>query len=184
MRLTFDTPPVDRVAAAGRAFTAIGEWEALMGNDDDSTPPGAIAFSRLFGYADDPDPARDPELEQALARDPGLRADFRRLLERSARHRIPRLAAAAGSEITRRDGDGCRIRLEASLAEPDQTYVIIELADEDAPAPGRLFIVDAEDRCSAFPLPPSRGGVIQLLEDGGSDLVQGLRDVQTEVFLR
>ncbi len=62
--------------------------------------------------------------------------------------------------------------------------MIIELADGDAPAPTRLFIVDAEDRCNAFPLPPSRGGVIQLLEDGGSALVRGLRDVQTEVFLR
>ncbi len=184
MRLSFDTPLGDHVVAAEWAFTAIGEWEGLMGTDEDNEPPGAIAFSRLFGYADDPDPARDPELERALARDPGLRGDFRRLLEHIARYRVPRLAAAVGGEIARRDGDGCRIRLEASLAEPDQTYVIIELADDDARAPGRLFIVDAEDRCSAFPLPPSRGGVIQLLEDGGSDLVQGLRDVQTEVFLR
>lgn len=184
MRLTFDTPPDDRVAAAERAFTAIGEWEALMGTDEDRAPPGAIAFSRLFGHADDPDPARDPELERALARDPELRGDFRRLLERIARYRVPRLAAAAAGEIARRDGDGCRIRLETSLAEPGQTYVIIELADTDAPSPARLFIVDAEDRCSAFPLPPSRGGVIQLLEDGGSALVEGLRDVRTEVFLR
>ena len=184
MPLTFDTPPGDRVAAAERAFTAIGEWEELMGTDDDSEPPGAIAFSRLFGYADDPDPARDPEVAQALARDPGLRADFRRLVERIARHHVPRLAAAAGGEIIRRDGDGCRIRLETSLAEPDQTYVIIELDDDDATAPARLFIIDAEDHCHAYPLPPSRDGVIQLLEDGGSTLVRGLRDVQTEVFLR
>jgi hypothetical protein len=184
MRLSFDTPLGDHVVAAERAFTAIGEWEGLMGTDEDNEPPGAIAFSRLFGYADDPDPARDPEIDRALARDPGLRADFRRLLERIARHHVPRLAAAAGGEITRRDGDGCSIRLETSLAEPDQTYVIIELVDADAPSPARLFIVDAEDRCNAFPLPPSRGGVIQLLEDDGSDLVRGLRDVQTEVFLR
>ncbi len=184
MPLTFDTPPGDRVAAAERAFTAIGEWEELMGSDEHRAPPGAIAFSRLFGYADDPEPNRDPELEQALARDPGLRADFRRLLGRLARHHVPRLAAAAGGEIVQRDGDGCRIRLETSLAEPDQTYVIIELADGAATAPARLFIIDAEDHCNAYPLPPSRDGVIQLLEDGGSALVQGLRDVQTEVFLR
>ncbi len=183
MRLTFDIPPGDRVAAAERAFTAIGEWEELMATDEDSESPGAIAFSRLFGYADDPDPARDPEVDHALARDPGLRADFRRLLERIARHHVPRLAAAAGGEIVRRDGDGCRIRLETSLAEPDQTYVIIEL-DDDATAPARLFIIDAEDHCNAYTLPPSRDGVIQLLEDGGSALVQGLRDVRTEVFLR
>ncbi len=183
MRLTFDTPPDDRVAAAERAFTAIGEWEELMGSDEDRAP-GAIAFSRLFGHADEPDPAHDPELEQALARDPGLRADFRRLLGHIARHHVPRLAAAAGGEIVQRDGDGCRIRLETSLAEPDQTYVIIELADRDATAPARLFIIDAEDHCTAYPLPPSRDGVIQLLEDGGSALVQGLRDVRTEVFLR
>ncbi len=184
MPLTFDTPLDDRVATAERAFTAIGEWEELMGIDEDSEPPVAIAFSRLFGYADDPNPARDPELEQALARDPGLRADFRRLVERIARHHVPRLAAAAGGEIVQRDGDGCRIRLETSLAEPDQTYVIIELAGGDATAPARLFIIDAEDHCNAYPLPPSRDGVIQLLEDGGSALVQGLRDVRTEVFLR
>ncbi len=49
MPLTFDTPPGDRVAAAERAFTAIDEWEELMGTDEDSGPPGAIAFSRLFG---------------------------------------------------------------------------------------------------------------------------------------
>ncbi len=184
MRLSFDTPLGDHVVAAEWAFTAIGEWEGLLGTDQDHEPPGAIAFSRLFGYADDPDPNRDPELERALARDSGLRADFRRLLGRIARHHVPRLAAAAGGEVTRRDGDGCRIRLETSLAEPDQTYVIIELAAGDAPAPTRLFIIDAEDHCNAYRLPPSRDGVIQLLEDGGSALVQGLRDVQTEVFLR
>ena len=184
MRLTFETPPGDRVAVAERAFTAIGEREALLGSDQDDERPPAIAFSRLFGYADNPDPARDPELEESLARDPALRADFRRLLERIARLHVPRLAAAAGGEVTRRDGDGCRIRLESSLAEPDQTYVIIELTDPDAPTPTRLFVVDAEDQCSAFALPPSRGGVIQMLEDGESALVRGLRDVETEVFLR
>ena len=183
MRLTFDIPPDERAAAAQRTFTAIGEWEALMVTGDDNLP-GAIAFSRLFGYADDPNPAPDPELERALALDPGLRADFRRLVERIARHHVPRLAAAAGGEIARRDGDGCRIRLESSLAEPDQTYVIIELTDRGAPAPARLFVVDAEDHCSAFALPPSRDGVIQMLEDGESPIVRGLRDVQTEVFLR
>ena len=119
---------------------------------------------------------------KAPARDPGERAPG--ILERTALHRLPRVAAASPGTITSRDGAGCRIRLQESRAEPDQTYVIIEVADAAGLSPAHMFIVDAGGQCRKFALPEARNGVIQFLVERQSDLLAGLLDIKTEVFLK
>jgi hypothetical protein len=144
----------------------------------------SIALGRFYTYVTEPGGPEDPELERALEEDPALRADFRRLLEKTAASYLPQVAAASSGTVERREGQGCRIRFEASRAEPNQTYVIIELSDPETPMPGALFVFYAEYRCVRFALPPAHDGVIQILLEQDSDLLAKLRDIKTEVFLR
>jgi len=142
-----------------------------------------ISFGRLYAYAVEPD-VLDPELDGALQADETLREDFQRLLERTAMIRVPRVAAASPGTIMSRVGDGCQIRFQASRAEPNQTYVIIDLTDKEARAPTNMFVVNSRSECMKFSLPPARNGIIQFLVEQGSDLLVGLLDIKNEVFLR
>ena len=165
-------------------------FDAIMNLEDVTKAKGepfrrrSIAFSRLYTYVTEPGVPEDPELERALEEDPALCADFRRLLEKTAASYLPQVAAASSGTVEQREGQGCRIRFEASRAEPSQTYVIIELSDPEAPMPGALFVCCAEYRCVKFALPPAHDGVIQILLEQDSDLLAKLRDIKTEVFLR
>jgi hypothetical protein len=119
-----------------------------------------------------------------LERDPALRADLHRLLEKTAVSYLPQVAAASSGTIKVREGQGCLIRFEASRAEPSQTFVVIELTNPETPVPGHLFVCDAENHCLKYPLPPASDGAIQILLEQGSDLLDRLLDIDTEVFLR
>ena len=121
-------------------------------------------------------------VERALAESPALRADLRRLLGKTAARRLPRLAAASSGPLSARDGEGCRIRFEASRAEPSQVYVIIELQDEEAPAPRSLIVCD-DSGSRKFALPPPHNGTVQVLVERDSDLIGALSDLGSEVYL-
>lgn len=183
MGVRLHLPDGDRLRLAERLFDAVSTFDWLTRS---SEPPGRrkIAPSRLYAYATDARAEVDVELERALDEDAEARAAFRRLLEKTAHGRMPRVAAASSGPILSRDGQGCRIRFERSRAEPNQTYVIIELTDKRAPPPATLFVWDREDRCRRYPLPLAQEGVIQMLVEQESDLLQGLLDIKSEVFLR
>ena len=185
MSRRYNQPTGDRLARAEELFHAMSTAGDLLrpspAGDDNA---GTVPFSALYAYATDPDGAVDDELELALGRDPGLAADFGRILEKTVVWRLPRVAAASSGPIMSREGEGCRIRFQTSRAEPDQTYIIIELTEDGAKGPTALFIVDPELGCRRFALPAARDRVIQLLVDRDSELLQGLLDIKTEVFLR
>jgi hypothetical protein len=182
MTTRYDMPTGDKRALAAGLFVASRQVDALAGTRGDRarTRP---SLDRLYAYAVEPG-REDAELERALMTDPGLGAAFQRILDRTAWHRLPRVAAASPGAITSRDGAGCRIRFQDSRAEPDQTYVIIEVAEAGAPAPSHMFVVDDGGQCRKFALPEARGGVIQFLVERDSALLAGLLDVKTEVFLK
>ena len=113
-----------------------------------------------------------------------MRADLRRLLEKPAILRLPRVAAASAGVIMSRDGEGCRIRFQRSRAEPRQTYVIIELDHDQGTPRTTLFTCDSENRCRKFPVPEAREGVVQMLLDEDSELLRALLDIKTEIFIR
>ena len=165
-------------------FAAFMDLDDITKATAELTRRRRIALSRLYTYLTEPGSPEDPELERALEEDPALRADFRRLLEKTASSYLPQIAAASSGTVEWRDGPGCRIRFEASRAEPSQTYVIIELSDPETPIPNALFVCYAEYRCVKFSLPPARDGIIQILLEQDSDLLAKLRDIKTEVFLR
>ena len=183
MSTRYQTPTGDKRALAAGLFVATRQVDALRGTRDDRTRGRAIGLDRLYAYAIEPG-REDAELERALGANPDLGEAFQRILDRTALHRLPRVAAASPGTITSRDGAGCRIRFQESRAEPDQTYVIIEISDTDAPPPSHMFVVDQGGQCGKFALPAARGGVIQFLVERDSALLAGLLDIKTEVFLK
>ncbi len=183
MSTRYEMPKGDMRALATGLFVATRQVEALLGNRDDPARGRPIGLDRLYAYAVDPG-REDAELVNELRINSNLGEAFQRILDRTALLRLPRVAAASPGAITSRDGTGCRIRFQESRAEPDQTYVIIEISDTDAPLPSHMFVVDQGGQCSKFALPAARGGVIQFLVERDSALLSGLLDIKTEVFLK
>lgn len=179
---TCKLPPAGALGPARQLFDAISNLQSLEPDGEDGRAR-KIAFSRLYAFATGMDGDDDSELERLLREDLGLRRDFRRLLQKTAKWHVPRVAAASTGGISQRGGVNCRIRFEASRAEPDQTYVIIETTDRDMPTPTALFVCDAADHCDKFPLPRARDGVIQLLLARDSELLNKLLDIDTEIYL-
>ena len=182
MTTRYELPPDEALGLTRQLFDAISNLQEFKPYGEDSKAR-KIAFSRLYAYTTGMDGKADPELERMLGEDFGTRRDFRHLLQKTAKWYVPQVAAASTGAIGQRGGVNCRIRFEASRAEPDQTYVIIETTDSDMPAPAALFVCDAADRCDKFPLPRARDGVIQLLLARDSELLAKLRDINTEIYL-
>ena len=179
-------PDKDREPLAARLFEVLESERELRRDADTDTEGGPIAFSRLYAYATGAR-AEDAEVEAALARNSGLRRDFQRLLERAAPYYLPQVAAASTGPVSLREGAGCCIRLQPSKAEAGQVYVIVELTDKAA-QPQTMFVVDSGGEGGGqtlrLPLPAARDGVIQILVAEGSELVRGLSNLTSEVYLR
>lgn len=107
-----------------------------------------------------------------------------RMIAEGARAALP-FARAASSGAAARRGDGCQIRIEQSRAEPDQYFVLVELAKGLAGnEPASLVVCDGDDHCRRFPLPAARDGVAQIIADGDSDLMKLISDPASKVYLR
>ena len=182
MTTRYKLPSIEAQGPTRQLFDVISNLQSIKtGGDSDKVTK--IAFGRLYAYATGANGDADPELERLLMEDLGARRDFRRLLQKTASAHMPHVAAASTGAISQRAGTNCRIRFEVSRAEPDQTYVIIDLTDGEASAPAALFVCDVEDSCDKFPLPRGRDGVIQLLLARDSELLAKLRDINTEIYL-
>lgn len=183
----FAIPGGSERAGMEKAFDALLKLDALRHRVDAETAvPRPVPLSRLYDYASDIRRDNDAWLERALAGDPRLAADLRLLLGQTAIRHLPRAAAASSGPVRERHGEGCRVRLQPSRAEPGQTYVIIEMipGGEPAPAPRAFFVCDAGNNCRRYTLPEARDGIVQLLAEARSDLVRALEDIRTEIYLR
>ena len=170
----------DELDQVRRALDAAERTDRLMAA---SGNPSDVGFSELYAYATQADRAPRRELLVALDADACLRRKFEALLRETSMYHLPRVAAAAASDISRREAEGCRISLRSSRAEESQVFVIIELSDPAA-RPGSLFVCGKDRGVRRVDLSEPRDGRIQLLLENDSDIVQGLRDIETEVFLR
>ena len=177
-------PTGRRLALAKQLYETLTDWEALVRHQEPAPRSRRVMFQRLYEYASNPTSDAEGELRKTLATDSRLAADFQRILEKTVATWLPEAAAAAGnSEITGREGRGCRIRFSRSEAEPSQIYIMIELEDRDA-MPTTLFVTHADKTIRSWPLPEARRGVIQLLEVQESALLKALLNPKTEVFFR
>ena len=116
----------------------------------------------------------------------GARRFYRQVVANTARFALPIARAASSTLAPARHGDDCHIRIERSRAEPDQYFVLVEMAKESfaAPLPTALIVCDSEDRCRRFPLPVARDGIAQIIADSDSDLMRLISDPSSKVYLR
>ena len=176
-----ELPDEDTLDLAERVYDALlGEaaLSHLMRREEADT---RVSLKRLYTYLTETD-AEDRQLESSLDSDSALRADLRRLTEKVAAFHVPKLAAAATGQVTRREAPGCRIRLEPSRAEPTQTYVIISL-DDPGRYPRWLAVFSGDDRCRRIALPEPQDGLVQLILDHDSELLAALYNPDSDIFI-
>jgi hypothetical protein len=178
----FEAPDDKALEQAREAFAARQvSREMLSESEDDSSK--AISMSRLYAYAEGRIAYPDPEIETALATSPSLRAANSRLLAAGPVYEFELARAASDGDLLPRRGEGCTIRYEDSRAERDHVYVVIEI-EQGGGVPAQLVLFDPDDNCHRFDLPAPRRGIVQLLVERGSELLELLRNPTTRVLLR
>ncbi len=140
-------------------------------------------FSELYSYAIDPAQQPGQRTLAALERDVRVQADFQRLLKNTSRYHLPEVAAASTGVLEGRKIQGCSLVFHPSRADDGQIYVIIESIADRNFLPKLLFVCHADGRSQRLALPEGRDGRVQILLERDSDIVRGLLDVNTEVYL-
>ena len=173
------------------AFIAEHGAELLLGGDveddlltasDEPAPGRQSSFASLYGALHRPGPFPD-EMSASLGGDRRLREDFALLLQRRARHHVPRAAAAAGRDALRsREAGGFRIRIVDSRASSEQVYLLIEMPETGGAVPSRLVVGTAAGVFLKCDLPPPDAGAIRLVMAAADPVVQALGEPASEVF--
>jgi len=143
-----------------------------------------VSMTRLYNYARGISGEEDVEIVKALTENLMLRRILKTMVTGAAMYHLPEAMAASTEDLPAREGDGCRIRMEESRAEPDQVYVIVELSNPEAETPSALVVCDEDMMCRQFVLPEARGGIAQLIAERGSHLVQMLANPKSEAYLK
>lgn len=169
---------------ADQVFTALAVADDLMRPRSEPSPMRLTA-GQVHAWALNPELELDDEARVALRNHPRLAELLDGLIRRNPVRMFPRAAAAAdGPTLDRRLADGFRIRLVPSRSTRGQTYVIIDLPLGLAQPAVAMFMVRPDAVPWKFRLPPPMHGQVQLLAESESDLVVGLADPETEIFLR
>ena len=183
MSIQINLPGPDEMPAVKDHFSGENDLRDMMSALTEDRP-AALPAHRLWRYASGQLP-QDAELLAALHQDRKLSSDYNAMLKKLSWSWMPQVAAASTEEkLGLRETDHCAIRIEASRAEPDQVYVIIELKDQTVTPPATLICSGPEGQLNSMELPAPQGGVIQLLLQADDDVLVALQDHATEVFLR
>ncbi|WP_417820113.1 hypothetical protein [Terasakiella sp.] len=142
---------------------------------------GAISLGRLYAYVQG---AQDDAVQDILGRDLKVRRVYRSLLQKSALVHMPQALAASTQDYPERHADGCHIRLQASRAQSDQLYLIVEMSDQRRDMPQSLHLFGPDETMVRVALPAARNGVIQTIIEKNSDAARLLGEPKTEIFLR
>ncbi len=166
-------------------FDALSTMDGITDHGDASeAETQKIGFSDLYSFATRSDSMMDEELEHALKQDDRLRENLDKLLDEIALYHGKRVAAASTGKVDVREGKGFKIRLHESRASPRHIYIIIELKDPKASPPTAMFLRGSKPLCQKLTLPRSQDGIIQIMADSDSEMIEALRDIDTQVFLR
>ena len=165
-------------------FVALEAMETVCPKAERGPRLPGVGFDDLYRFATDPAMAMSRELRLALANDPRMRADLRRLVEQTSAGGGLFAAAASSGTVTTRHGTSFRMTLRESHADRSQVYVVIHLAGKTTAPPRALFVIKDNAACQKVPLPSPFNGTVQLLLEAGSDIVTALRDPATEVFVQ
>lgn len=157
-------------------FAEIRDADALLRPATDRSQGKRLSAGMLYAAARDG--------ENAYSDHPGARRFYRHVVADTARFALPLARAASSGLAPARHGEGCNIRIERSRAEPDQYFVLVELAKDSRASPTSLIVCDGDDRCSRFPLPVARDGISQIVAESDSDLMRLISDPASKVYLR
>lgn len=152
----------------------------LVGSGE-SEPTPRYPLSRLYSFALDPNPAKDPQLASALSHESAVAALFREVVGRVGM--APALAAAAhDAELQERAGEGWTLRWKSSAAEPGQAFVVLEV-DEAAAMPRALLLLDTTTGryLPAIRLTQAQDGQGQAVVEMNSDAIRALENPDYEV---
>ena len=168
------------LTAAREIFAELESAEALL---RPQTAPRRLSASALYAAALAGD--EDASLSQELDRNRDARRFYRDAVTRRAHFTFGELRAASSGTAAERHGEGCRITIQQSRAEPDQYYVVVQLLRDSVAGgtPSSLIVCDSDDRCRRFPLPALRNGVAQFIAEADSDLMRLMGDPSTRVYL-
>jgi len=169
---------------AEAVFVALDTLASLAPDTEEESSGHRIGFAEIYRFATEGAGGMSPELSEALAASPRLRADLRHLLRRTTPLHLSARAAASSATVTTRQGTEFRMTLRESHADRDQIYVTIQFGEAVISPPTTLFVIDDRRGCRKLPLPAASAGAVQLLLEADSDLVAALRDPRTEVFMR
>lgn len=165
----------------GEEFDRRSLARALAGGPHETEAAARFPLSRLYAFANYPDPAADPELARALSRDNAVALLFREVAGRVGM--APALAAAAhDTELRERAGEGWSLHWKSSAAEPEQAYVVLELKQAGA-MPRALLLLDTTTGryLPAIRLTQVHDGQGQAVVDMDSDAIRALRNPDYEV---
>ena len=174
------TAALDRIR---EEFATMGAARDLASDGDGENPATTLPMSRIYAYSTGRITYPDSEIEAALARTPGLRAAFRRMVMSAPAYRFERAAAASDGGPPARQTQGAEIKFSPSRAHDDRIYIIIELASSNEAAPNSMTVFDSDDRAVRASLPLPRDGIIQLLVRKDSDILRALEDPETDIVL-
>jgi hypothetical protein len=177
----FRVPEQKEMEMVQHAFAELETVDTLL-----HMPPKSeadrITASDLHDYACG-DVSVAKRTKSALMRFPAMRGILKDMVAKASDYQMPEAIAASTDEFPQRRTEGCKVRMEASRAEADHHYLIIEL-DEGRKIPSVLTLCDVEGKFEQLALPPPRRGVIQVTVTNNSGIPDMLRNPKTAIYLR
>ncbi|MBF0368906.1 MAG: hypothetical protein HQL52_05535 [Magnetococcales bacterium] len=175
--------PSHRHPALTRAFDALSNRDHLR-QALESASDETVTFQELYRLAATPTVRPNAKMARMLLQNPRLREDLKRLLQKRAVCHFPSVAAASSlGELTKRKEKGFVIEIKSSRVESSQVYILIHLEEHILRHPESITLIHPELGVIKQALPEALGGVVQLLADSDSPLVQAIRRIETEIFL-
>lgn len=166
------------------AFTALDHLRSVEG---DPTPgPRPVLFADLVAYVRGHDTPGWQGAEAALRQDDRLRRQFEAILARTRRAHIPTLVAAMDDgPIQERRGDRFSIKMRASKAQVDQSYVLLTVEPAVGMADGvrPVLLVAGPRGLRRLSFPPLQSGQAQLIYPSDSPVLAELRDADATLSL-
>lgn len=165
------------------AFTAIDNAATVDGLLQSDGVPSRVPVHQLYAYAADPAFHADADFLMRLNADPKARADLSALMRRLGWSHMPRLAAAATGESTKRETPRAEIMLMPSRSDDGTVYLIVTLKDADGREPQRLSVIDGRGQVHDIRLGGFANRRVQLMISSDDPMISALRDAGAEVTL-
>ena len=144
----------------------------------------SLSLSELYSYIKT-SAVPDENIERIVRSNINLWKFYRNTVTETAAFHMPEAMAASSQELPfTRQGENWVLTIELSRAEVKQVYIIFKFTEKINKAPSSIFFFKDNETPPRWELPKMHDGVIQLIADRKSDLVELLMDPKTEAYLR